>query len=144
MSNFGSHNIPQVDFPESEHKRMDEVPTPDIVSAETFAVLDEEAEGATDSYTHKFKRPFSYMGKTFSELRFDWDSLTGQDSLDISNELQVRGVTVIVKTLSDPYLSCMAAKACTEQIGSDAFALMKLKDFNKILGSARAFLHATE
>ena len=145
MTNFEHPTFPQTDIPNHEVDPPNTDSTPEVVSAEAFSVLDDEAKNATDSYTHKFRRPFSYMGKTFVELHFDWDSLDGQDSLDISNELQARGITVIVKTMSDPYLMCMAAKACTtEQIGSDAFALMKLKDFNKILGAARAFLHAAE
>jgi len=144
MNSYENISLPQVDVPELGSDPMSAAAASEAVSAEAFAILDDEAKNVTDVYTHKFKKPFTYQGKTYAELTFDFDSLHGQDSLDIMRELQVRGETVIVKTMSDPYLMCMAAKACSGQIGSDAFALMKLKDHNKILGAARAFLHSME
>jgi len=103
-----------------------------------------EAENASCTYRHVFKRPFTYNGKAYTELVFDFDKLTGRDGLNIETELQAFGITVIVPALSGPYLVRMAAKACTEKIGSDAFEYMRLFDYEKIRSAARSFLLAAE
>jgi len=120
--------------------------TPEVeaIDADEFAVAEKEAEASTSTYTHKFKRPFIHMGQTYTELRFDWDSLTGQDGLDIEAELQMLGNAVVVPAFSGPYLVRMAAKACTTSIGADAFGLMSLADYNKIRSAARSFLLTSE
>jgi hypothetical protein len=84
-----------------------------IIDADEFAVAEKEAEQSAYTYTHKFKRPFEYQGKTFNELTFDWGKLTGRDGLAIENELQQIGKAVIVPTFSGDYLIRMAARACT-------------------------------
>lgn len=121
------------------------------IDADEFSVAEQEAEAVRQeledtgyTHTHKFHTPYSYMGKTYTELRFDWGSLTGRDSLSIEAELQALGTPVIVPTLSGAYLIRMAAKACTENIGSDAFELMPLSDYNRIRSAARSFLLASE
>ena len=95
-------------------------------------------------YVHKFKRPFAYMGKTYTELIFDWDKLLGADGLAIEAELQALGHPIVVPAFSGAYLIRMAAKACIERIGSDAFELMSLSDYNRIRSAARSFLLASE
>lgn len=115
-----------------------------IIDADEFAVAEKEAEQSAYTYTHKFKRPFEYQGKTFNELTFDWGKLTGRDGLAIENELQQIGKAVIVPTFSGEYLIRMAARACTVPIGSDAFENMSLSDFNKIRSAARSFLLKSE
>ena len=114
------------------------------VDPDELAVAMTEAEEARSTYTHKFKKPFSHMGKEYDELRFDWESLTGNDGLSIEAELQMMGTPVVVPAFSGPYLVRMAAKACTEKIGSDAFGLMRLSDYNRIRSAARSFLLASE
>ena len=39
------------------------------------------------AYTLKFKKPFEYDGQSYTELTFNWDALTGEDSLAIEAEL---------------------------------------------------------
>jgi len=114
------------------------------IDADEFSVAKKEAESTAGTFTHTFRKPFAYMGKTYTELRFDWESLTGRDSLAIEAELQALGTPVIVPTFSGAYLIRMAAKACTEKIGADAFELMPLSDYNKIRSAARSFLLAAE
>jgi len=101
-------------------------------------------DGGGFAYTHKFRKPFSYMGAVYAELRFDWDSLTGRDSLAIEAELQALGTPVVVPAFSGAYLIRMAAKACAEKIGSDAFELMPLSDYNRVRSAARSFLLLSE
>lgn len=104
-------------------------------------------ESNVGSYVHKFKKPFSYQGQTFEELSFDWDSLTGGDSLAIENEMRAHGVTLVLPAYTGEYLAGMAARACTARneagkrvIGTDAIRAMSLGDFQKICGRARTFL----
>ena len=104
----------------------------------------QKMETAGYTYTHTFRKPFTYMNKTYTELRFDWDSLTGQDGLSIEAELQALGTPVVVPAFSGAYLIRMAAKACTEKIGSDAFELMSLADYNRVRSAARSFLLISE
>ena len=117
---------------------------PAIIDAGEFAVAEKEAETSGFEYTHKFRRPFSYMGKTYEELTFEWDKLTGRDGLAINAELQAIGRPSVVAAFSDEYKIRMAARACTVQIGADAFELMPLYDFNKITDRARSFLLKSE
>jgi len=91
-------------------------------------------------YTHKFDKPFVYMGKSYNELTFDWDSLTNQDGLDIEEDLALKGVPLTAPEFSTPYQLEMAVKACVEGLPSDAFLLMKLASFNRIKRQARSFL----
>ena len=109
-----------------------------------MAVALQEAQDSADTYTHVFKKPFVYMNKKYDELHFDWGSLYGNDSLAIEAELQALGVSVIVPTFSGPYLIRLAARACTERIGSDALGFMNIKDYNRIRSEARSFLLASE
>lgn len=121
------------------------------INADEFSVAETEAEKAKEeaqeggfSYTHLFSKPFTYMKVTYTELRFDWDSLIGRDAIEIENELQALRIAVVAPALSGPFLLRMAARACTEKIGADAFELMPLHDYNRIRNAARSFLLASE
>lgn len=103
-----------------------------------------EAEQSVYYYTHTFKNPFHYQGKSYDSLSFDFGRLTGNDGLSIENEMQALGKPVIVPTFSGEYLVRMAARACSEPIGSDAFGYMPLSDYNKIRSAARSFLLKSE
>lgn len=98
------------------------------------------AENAEGVFTHTFKRPISYNGKEYKSLTFDFDALTGADTLQIERDLARQGRTVIVPEFNGDYLAAMASKACTDEIGVDAFDHMSLRDFNAIRGAARRFL----
>lgn len=102
------------------------------------AQADEETVG--EPYVHEFAKPFTYEGKTYDKLVFDWYALTGKDSLAIETEMAMLGKTVIVPEFSGDYLMRMAAKACTTKIGSDVIEALPLVDFNKIRNRARSFL----
>ena len=73
-------------------------------------------------------------------MDFDFNKLTGQDSLSIENELQALGKPVIVAEMSGEYLIRMAARACSVKISADDLAAMPLGDYNKIRSRARSFL----
>lgn len=99
-------------------------------------LLDEQPDGM---YTHKFAEPIQYDGKTFDKLTFDFDSLTGGDSLDVESELLSKGHAVVVRTIDGEYLSRMCARACTESVGADIFRHMKVKDYGQITNVAKRF-----
>lgn len=111
-----------------------------VIHAEEFAVAEKAAANSGYEYKHIFARPFTYEGKTYKELVFDWGSLTGEDSLAIENEMSSLGKPLIAPEFSGEYLIRMAARACNERIGSDALAAMPLVDYNKIRNMARSFL----
>lgn len=98
----------------------------------------------TTAYVHHFKEPFEYQGKKYDQLTFDFECLTGKDSLSVEAELQAIGVMVMVPTFSGPYLIRIAARACKEKIGSDALEQMRIADYNRIRSKARNFLLSSE
>lgn len=116
-------------------------------AAETIEKQAKAAGVGTGAYTHIFRKPFSYEGRTYEELTFDWESLTGNDSLAIENEVVAKGKTLVVPAYTGEYLVGMAAHACTERgengkrvIGTDTVRAMPLGDFQKICNRARNFL----
>ena len=130
--------------------------TPAVNGAE-FATAETAAkavEGNTSAYVHKLKKPFTFEGCTIEELSFDFDRLTGNDSLAIEDELQAMNKPVIVPTFSGQYLIRMAARACTttlttpdgksRRIGVDVIQALPIGDYNRIRSKARTFLLASE
>ena len=111
-------------------------------------------QGNTSTYVHKLKKPFTFEGCTIEELTFDFDKLTGNDSLAIEDELQSMNKPVIVPTFSGQYLIRMAARACTttlttpdgkpRRIGADVIQALPIGDYNRIRSKARTFLLASE
>lgn len=120
------------------------------VSDDTAATPEQEVNQAmavakdSQAYTHRFRTPFSYEGKTYDELCFDFGKLTGKDGLAIENEIQAMGRPVIIPSLSGEYLLRMAARACTTRIGFDVLKAMPLSDYNRIRSAARNFLTSAE
>lgn len=112
----------------------------EFINAEEFTVATQEAAESKNVYIHKFAKPFTYEGKTYTEITFAWDDLTGNDYLAIESEMASLGKVVITPEFSGEFIIRMAAKACTEKIGSDFFGAIPFRDFNKIRGKARSFL----
>ena len=101
---------------------------------------DAEAMNANDSlYVHKLSRPVEYDGKKYEELTFDFDSLTGGDSMDVEDELARQNHPVITRSIDTAYLTRMCARACTASIGWDIFRLMAVRDCNRITNISRRF-----
>ena len=119
---------------------MKEIKTKEAVDEQELQLAQDEAKDAKSTFTHKFKKPFLYDGKEYESLTFDFESLSGNDTLQIERELAKQGRTVIVPEFNGDYLAAMASKACTDEIGADAFDHMSLRDFNAIRGAARRFL----
>ena len=82
------------------------------------------SEADSGTYTHVFKRPFTHGGVTYEHLTFDWESLSGKDSVAIERELRGVNVTVVLAEFTPEYLAAMAARAC----GLSRSAFYKYRD----------------
>lgn len=115
-----------------------------VMDPNEFSAVVQDAAESISAVTVQLSRPISYEGKAYTELRFDWDRLTGEDSLAIENELQAQGKFVVAPTFSGEYLVRMAARACTEMIGQDLIRSLPISDYNRIRSAARSFLLNSE
>lgn len=135
----------------AEEKRLDmEGLAQDAAEAER---VEEEAkrEKETGSYTHTFKNPFPWKGKTYEKLTFDWTALDGGDHLEIESEIVMKGRTLVSPAFTGDFLAGMAARACTERdeegkrvIDGQALKKMPMTDFQAITRKARGFLLRAE
>lgn len=114
------------------------------VDEKEFEAAQEAAAKAKDTFIVKLRKPLMYNGTEYEELEFDFDGLTGNDSLEVEKELARRGVQVLVPAFSGEYLVRIAARACTAPIGHDAMLKMSIQDYNKIRSRVRNFLMSTE
>lgn len=114
------------------------------INPKEFAVAAQEAEESASTVTVRLSRPADYEGKTYTDLTFDFDRLTGEDSLSIEAELQAQGKFVVSPTFSGEYLVRMAARACTVCIGQDMIRALPISDYNRIRSAARSFLLRSE
>lgn len=81
-----------------------------------------EAATATDTYTHVFKKPFTYEDKTYEQLTLDFGSLTGRDFMAIDREVREReGRVPIVPVYDTSFLMRMVCRASKEKIDYDTF-----------------------
>jgi len=119
------------------------MPEPEV-DADELAAAEQEAAASGDVYEYTFKKPVSYDNLVVQKMIFDWDLLTGHDSLDIENELQALGKMVVVPAFSGEYLIRMAARASTPKVGADFFMRLPLGEYNKIRSAARSFLLKSE
>ena len=114
-----------------------------------------EAEAKTEedvsTYTHTFSKPFSYEGVTYEKLTFNWDSLSGRDSVAIERELLRRGLTTVLAEFTPEYLAEMAVRACTYRgsegfrtVTTDTLYALPMREFRKICGAAQRFLMRSE
>lgn len=106
-----------------------------------------KAEPDNITYTHTFQKPFTYQGTTYDKLTFNWDSLSGKDSIAIERELINRRLTVVTAEYTPEYLAAMAARACTYRnddgfrtVNTDMLYALPLPEFRQICEAARVFL----
>ena len=104
----------------------------------TAEAVNEPVQADAGIYTHTFKKPFEYEGKTYTELTFNFERLSGRDMVSIETEMQMNNEYALAPEISRSFQGKMAAKAAG--IGSDVLEAMPLKDFNKITNAARSFL----
>ena len=118
------------------------------LGSEASAIIEAQLNpnAASAPYTITLRRPIKYDGHEIKELHFDFDMLTGQDSREVQRELNRKGISVLVQSVSEEFMRPMAARACTDEmpdgrkIGADIFDYMAVGDVNKILARLRRFL----
>ncbi len=96
------------------------------------------------SYIRVLKKPISYNGKKYDMLHFDFEKLTGQDFLDINEELTAKSIMVVSPSFSFQFQLRVACRSCNEPIGTDAFKAMAFVDALKITNRVRNFMLASE
>ncbi|MBR3239155.1 MAG: hypothetical protein IKF99_12025 [Oscillospiraceae bacterium] len=116
----------------------------DMTEEEALEKVKADAINADITFKLRFKKPFMYDGVEYQELNFDLENLTGRDSLDVERELAMRGIQAPVLAFSGEYIIRIAAKACLEHIGSDAFEHMPMKEYSKVRNKIRNFLMSSE
>lgn len=92
------------------------------------------------SYTVQFKQPFSYEGRIYDSLTFDWNKLTGADFLAIETDMEMHRKALISAEFSNEFLMQMALRACQQEISKQAFCALPIATFNRICSRARSFL----
>ena len=118
------------------------------LGSEASALIEAEAnpDAMAEPYTLYLRRPIRYDGQEIKTLHFDFDLLTGQDSREVQRELNRKGISVLIQSVSEDFMRPMAARACTDElpdgrkIGADIFDYMAVADVNKVLARLRRFL----
>lgn len=93
-------------------------------------------ELGTVSYT--LLEPFSWCGKTYETINFDFNALTGDDMEAIDDELSAMGQTTGTAAYERAQYKLLAARA--GGIPADMVSKLPLVDYNQIIQAARAFL----
>lgn len=118
------------------------------LGSEASAIIEADINpnAASAPYTLTLRRPVKYDGREIKELHFDFESLTGLDSREVQRELNRKGISVLVQSVSEEFMRPMAARACTDElpdgrkIGADIFDYMVVGDVNRVLARLRRFL----
>ena len=102
-------------------------------------VEQEREDYGAEVYVHEFTVPFEWEGKTYGSLHFNFGRLTGRDALAAERDLKAEGWISVVPHLDTRYKQQIAARACEEKLGTDAFEAMGIRDFNRIMGRVQGF-----
>ena len=108
-----------------------------VISAEDVEDMKEEMGNGV--YEHVFKVPFQWEGKTYGKLVFDFEKLKGRDILAVEKELAANSIFTVVRRLNVEFQIRIAARACTEKIGTDALEAMPIRDTERILNRVSGF-----
>ncbi len=106
----------------------------------------EELREESRSYTHEFARPFTYGGSTVEKLAFNWDALTGRDSIAIDRELAKNSGGQGVQNFGREHMALIAVRACSARNENDVRIVSKefmealpIVDFEEITAMGRLF-----
>ena len=124
----------------SEQKNMSTDETMDILEDADMSSSDNDVVDISGVYVHTFKKPFTCQGKTYEKLTFDFGSLTLNDSLAVEDELNALGKGALLPEWNSQYLVRIAAKACTDKIGSDVLMALPISEGRRILTRTRNFI----
>lgn len=98
------------------------------------------------SYTHEFDQPFTYNGNTVEKLTFNWDTLTGRDSIEIERELTAGSGGRGAQNFGREHMAFIATYACsardkndTRIVSIDFMNALPIVDFEEITTMGRLF-----
>ncbi|MCX4326453.1 MAG: hypothetical protein OSJ45_04045 [Lachnospiraceae bacterium] len=106
--------------------------------AELATVPGPDTKIPEDAYVLTLAKPYTYEDKTYKELVFDFESLTGMDMISIETEMTTMGEVLLSPEISLSFLSRMAARAA--KIGSDVILHLPFREFAKVKNRAQNFL----
>ena len=86
-------------------------------------------------------KALTYRDKEFTELDLVLDDITGQDLIDVEEDMKRRGLTVNAWEYSRTYLIAVAARAL--KIPADALKGLSAKDFTTLINETLSFLAGT-
>ena len=95
-------------------------------------------EGA---YVLMLAKPYTYEDKTYKKIVFDFESLIGEDLVDIETEMTAVGEFALSPEISTSFLYRLAAKAAN--VGSDVILHLPIREFGKVKNKAQSFLVST-
>lgn len=95
-------------------------------------------EGA---YVLMLAKPYTYEDKTYKKFVFDFESLIGEDLVDIETEMTAVGEFALSPEISTSFLYRLAAKAA--KVGSDVILHLPIREFGKVKNKAQSFLVST-
>lgn len=126
----------------SEQKNMSADEAMDTLENADISPSDNDVVDISGIYVHTFKKPFACQGKTYEKLTFDFGSLTLNDSLAVEDELNVLGKGALLPEWNSQYLVRIAAKACTDKIGSDVLMALPISEGRRILTRTRNLIRS--
>lgn len=80
-----------------------------------------------------------YKDNKISEIDFDFDSLTGNDILNVEKELRASGENIAAWDYSRTFIIAIAAKSC--HLPVEVLKNSSLSDFTKIINETLSFLN---
>ena len=86
-------------------------------------------------------KPLRYQDKEVKELDLVLDDLTGQDLIDVEEDMKRKGLTVNAWEYSRTYLISLAGRAMN--IPANALKKLSAKDFTSIINETLSFLAGT-
>lgn len=111
----------------------------EIKEAEKTGTVDMSTETTNSgNYSHKFRNPVKIGDKTYTELVFYFEELTGADIEAIEEELQDQNRYVLSPEISSAFQTILAAKAA--KVSSEVIRNLPVPDYMRIKNKARDFL----
>lgn len=109
---------------------------------QTPELTETEPEPRNGLFILKLKKPFEYCGKTYEEITFDFDNLTGKDMLAVEREVNLASEFFLVPETSPNFCGKLAARAAG--LSSDVIENLPIKEFKRAKEAAQNFLNDLE
>jgi len=110
---------------------------------ETISETEEKKESEFVPFYTEIELPFdfSYEGKTYKTLTFDWKKLTGKDFAQAEWEMSVENNRLLAFAPNDgDFIMRLAVRASVEGISKQALEALPLHYYNLVRMAGRVFL----